>query len=63
MCTSVEYTIFIHVYLIIVIINGMFIVYVQMYVIDVCYCVVSHVVSFVYAVGCYVGMVYVLQNL
>lgn len=40
----------------------MSIVYVQMYVIDVCYCVVSHVVSFVCAVVCYVGMVYVLQN-
>lgn len=38
--------------MIIVIINGMSIVYVLMFVIDVCYCVVSHVVSFVCAVGC-----------
>lgn len=39
MCTSVEYTRFIYVYLIIVFINGMSIVYVQMFTIDVCYCV------------------------
>ena len=36
----------------IAIINVLFIVYVQMYTIDVLSCVVSHVVSFVCAVGC-----------